>query len=144
MTPYHWDILIALARYYTLTRAQIQRLCCPSDKSGRATRYRLLQLLQRKLINKTYMEVCNPASGVKQISHSKPPGFAAMAKAGLHRTMFPQTNMDKFSVLMLTTTPARRDALRQAIAPMAGSELWKFAAMPDFRPETALGEAIWY
>jgi hypothetical protein len=60
ITEYHIAILIAVATYYTLTRAQIQRLCCPKDKDGRVTRKRILQLVLLGLLNKTRMEVINP------------------------------------------------------------------------------------
>ena len=61
MTHFHIAILVAVATYYTLPREMIQQLCCPNDKSGRVTRRRILQLVQLGLLNKTRMEVVNPA-----------------------------------------------------------------------------------
>ena len=60
ITPYHVAMLAAAATYYALTRKQIQALCCPADRDGRATRKRLLQLVQMGLLAKTRMEVVNP------------------------------------------------------------------------------------
>ena len=62
ITPYHIAILKAVGKYYTLNRAMIQKLSCPNDKTGRVTRKRITQLVERGLLNKTYMEVVNPAS----------------------------------------------------------------------------------
>jgi hypothetical protein len=61
MTGYHIAILVAVGVYYTLTREMIQDLCCPNDNNGRVTRKRILQLVQLGLLNKTRMEVVNPA-----------------------------------------------------------------------------------
>ncbi len=57
-------VLIALVRYYVLSRAQIQRLCFPDDPSGRVTRRRLQSLIEAKLINRTQMQVVNPLAGM--------------------------------------------------------------------------------
>ena len=62
ITSYHIAILKAVATFYTLTRVMIQSLCCPNDKNGRVTRKRIQQLVQLGLLNKTRMEVVNPAS----------------------------------------------------------------------------------
>ena len=61
ITSYHIAILIAVATYYTMTRAMVQERCCPNDKDGRVTRKRILQLVQLGLLNKVRMEVVNPA-----------------------------------------------------------------------------------
>jgi hypothetical protein len=53
----------AVAHYYTLTRQQIGSLCFPDDGDGRITRSRLQKLLDAGLINRTRMEVINPAVG---------------------------------------------------------------------------------
>lgn len=62
ITPYHIAILTVVGKYYTLTRAMIQKLCCPNDKTGRVTRKRIQQLVELGLLSKAYMEVVNPAS----------------------------------------------------------------------------------
>ena len=56
-------ILLALVRYYVLNRMQIQRLCFPSDETGRVTRRRIQTLVDAKLIGKTLMQVVNPQAG---------------------------------------------------------------------------------
>jgi hypothetical protein len=56
-------ILLALVRYYVLNRMQIQRLCFPTDANGRITRRRIQSLVDGKLINRTQMQVYNPAAG---------------------------------------------------------------------------------
>jgi hypothetical protein len=57
------DVVGSVARYYTLTRAQINRLHFPNDHDGRITRRRLNFLSGEGLINRTHMQVSNPANG---------------------------------------------------------------------------------
>ena len=56
-------ILLMLVRYYVLNRMQIQRLCFPSDETGRVTRRRIQVLVDAKMIGKTLMQVVNPQAG---------------------------------------------------------------------------------
>lgn len=57
------EVMASVARYYTLTRAQINRLHFPSDHDGRITRKRLRLLHEQGLVNRTNMQVVNPAMG---------------------------------------------------------------------------------
>ncbi len=57
------EVLASVARYYTLTRAQINRLHFPADHDGRITRKRLRVLHEAGLLNRTNMQVVNPAMG---------------------------------------------------------------------------------
>jgi len=57
------ELLASVARYYTLTRKQINLLHFPSDVDGRIARKRLRLLHEAKLINKTNMHVVNPSMG---------------------------------------------------------------------------------
>ena len=56
-------VLLALVRYYVLSRAQIQRLCFPTDTAGRVTRRRLQALLEAGYLSRTLMRVVNLSSG---------------------------------------------------------------------------------
>jgi len=57
------ELLASVARYYTLTRKQINWLHFPTDVDGRVTRRRLRILHEAKLINRTNMQVSNPLMG---------------------------------------------------------------------------------
>ena len=57
------EVLASVARYYTLTRAQVNRLHFPTDADGRITRKRLRLLHDDGLINRTNMQVVNPSMG---------------------------------------------------------------------------------
>jgi len=57
------EILRAVAVYYVLSRADIQRLCFPNDGTGRATRRRLQTLVSAGLLNRTRAPVFNPQGG---------------------------------------------------------------------------------
>jgi hypothetical protein len=57
------EVLKSVARYYTLTRAQINRLHFPADFDGRISRKRLALLHDEGFINRTNMQVVNPSMG---------------------------------------------------------------------------------
>lgn len=63
ITPRDTAVLASVAHYYTLTRPQITRLHFQDDADGRITRKRLQVLLGAHLLNRTRMEVVNPAMG---------------------------------------------------------------------------------
>lgn len=54
------QVLLTLARYFVLDRPQLQRLCFPSDTTGRVTRRRLQQLFRHELINRQRVTVDHP------------------------------------------------------------------------------------
>ena len=56
------DVLRVLDRYYVLSRPQIQRLCFPSDTTGRVTRRRLQALVSHDLISRHRVLVHHPFS----------------------------------------------------------------------------------
>src|SRR5437660_12743392 len=57
------EVIASVARYYTLTRAQINRLHFPTDEDGRITRKRLGVIHDDGLVNRTNMQVVNPSMG---------------------------------------------------------------------------------
>lgn len=57
------DLLVALVRYYVLSRPQIHRLLFQSDKNGRNTRRRLQTLVEEHLIGRQKMLYCSPSVG---------------------------------------------------------------------------------
>lgn len=63
ITNRDFAILCAVAKYYVLSRALIQRLCFPEDRTGRATRRRLQALVGAGLLNRTRAPVFNPQGG---------------------------------------------------------------------------------
>lgn len=60
LTELDMTVLKTVARYYVLTREQIQRLCCADHASGRGTRKRLLRLAKAGLIIKHRMQITLP------------------------------------------------------------------------------------
>jgi len=63
LTERDLQILRALARYFVLSRPQIQRLCFPDDESGRVTRRRLQTLFDGQYLNRMRLLVQNPQAG---------------------------------------------------------------------------------
>jgi len=263
------EILRAVARYYVLTRADIQRLCFPKDKTGRATRRRLQALVSAGLLNRTPTPIFNPQGGtawpayypsnrgldflaehldderflgvssrrpetyhllhwlavtqthiafdraidrqdavrcegwlnewdtvnpqepqperryrhytvlrerprlvcvpdaafllavgahskvfyleqdratigIRQFVARKTPGYAALSKRNGHRRHFPQVTVDSFTVIAVTPTPRRRDALRKALRGKSGADLWKFAPQTNLAPEAFLHNPVFF
>ncbi len=122
-------------RLFTLLKEQPKRLVCNPDAG--------FVLRVGSYAKVYYLELDRATSGIQQIANSKTPGFAELAKTKGHRKHF-ETNMDTFGVLSVSPTPGRRDLLRAAIKGKDGCELWKFCAWPDFTPERAITEAIWF
>lgn len=89
-----------------------------------------------------YVEVDRETSGVQQIAASKTPGVVGMAEQGLHVRHFADTNVENFTMLLITHKETRRDALQRAIAAKPGGRHWKFIAWSDVKPETLLYEPI--
>lgn len=63
VTPRDFQILLALIRYFLLSRPQIQRLLFPDDMNGRSTRRRLQMLVDLQLINRQHLLFAQPAGG---------------------------------------------------------------------------------
>ncbi len=57
------EILVAVCRYYVLSRPQIQRLCFPDDDNGRITRRRLQVLVDNNLLNRHNCSVYSVGQG---------------------------------------------------------------------------------
>lgn len=62
VNEYDVQILRTLARYYVLTREQLQRLCFPAHSGGRSTRKRLLKLQQAGFVQKHRVPVAFPGT----------------------------------------------------------------------------------
>jgi hypothetical protein len=122
-------------RIYTLIQDNPRLVCAPDAA----------MLLSVRGQSKThYLELDRNTSGVRQIAASKTPGYAMLAERQLHRRHFPQATLGSFSVLMVTTTPNRRDLLAKGIAEKPGAALWRFACITDLTPDTFLSAPVWY
>lgn len=122
-------------RLYTLLN-ESPRLVCAPDAAF------VLELSRfRKVF---YLEQDRATTGIRQLAARKTPGYAELARRGGHVRHFPQSTVDSFSVLLVTPTPRRRDALRKALSPKKGADLWKVAAQTDVTPESFLFQPVFY
>ncbi len=62
VTSHDIQLLATLARYYVLTREQLQRICFPEHASGRTTRKRLCKLQRGGFLQKHRMPVAFPGT----------------------------------------------------------------------------------
>jgi hypothetical protein len=155
------DAAIALQNYVTLDGWLSEWDICNKDESAPEKRFRLYTLIREsprlvcapdaafmltvKSHSKVfYLEQDRNTSGVRQIAASKTQGYAVMAQFQMHRKHFPAATVESFTVLMIAPTERRRDALRKAIHGKPGSELWRFAAVPDVTPERFLHSPIFF
>lgn len=91
-----------------------------------------------------YLEQDRCTTGSKQVAARKAPGAAEFAQRQSHRKHFPETTLDRFTILCIAPTPGRRDALRRAFRGKEGAELWRLAALGDLRSDTMLFAHHWY
>lgn len=82
-----------------------------------------------------YLEQDRNTSGVRSIAASKTKGYAQLAYRGQFKQHFPDTTLERFRVLMVTTHHGRRKALARAIKGCERSDLWLFAVEEDLAPE---------
>ncbi|MCA9073692.1 MAG: replication-relaxation family protein [Planctomycetaceae bacterium] len=87
-----------------------------------------------------YVEVDRGTTGAKRVAASKVPGYAELLDTQGHRRHFPGTTFDDFAVLIITTSPNRRDILRSCVAGHDDlhPEQWLFVALEEFTPQNAL------
>lgn len=78
--PDDFTVLAAIARYYLLTREQIQSLCFPDQASGRATRRRLLRLRNAGYLTRHSVPVALPeTNGAAPVYYTTKSGVEALA-----------------------------------------------------------------
>src|SRR5262249_16656690 len=79
----------------------------------------------------------------KQAAAKKSPGYAGLFARRLHRCHFPEA-MEEFSVLVFAPHASWREDLRREFSKRPCAHLYKFAAMPEGKPETLLFDPIWH
>lgn len=122
-------------RLYTLLR-QTPRLICAPDAA--------FQLGVGPYRKAFYLEQDRGTTGTRQLVARKTPGYAELNLRRWHTRHFPEAIPDTFSVLLITTTPRRRDSLRRAMCEKDPEKLWKFAAETDLTAESILFDPIFY
>ena len=75
-----------------------------------------------------YLEQDRATSSPRQIAARKHRGYAEMQVQQPHRVHFPESNLDRFSVLCVTTSRARRDELAKALGKKPATDNWLFAS----------------
>jgi len=83
-------------------------------------------------------------TGASQFAARKHKGFAELLNRQLHKRYFPSTNVDAFTVICITPTQTRMNALRRAMKGKPGSELWKFASADQLSSKTFLFESVFH
>ncbi len=81
ITERDFCILSKIVKYYVLSRPQLQRLCFPSDQTGRVTRRRLQTLVSQGLIGRHRAQVVYPnSSPAGSVYYPSPKGIELLAE----------------------------------------------------------------
>lgn len=88
------------------------------------------------------LEVDRGTSSPRQIAARKSKGYAELARQQGHRRFFPETTLDQFTVLFITTTKYRRDETARQLSKKPGSHLWLFIDSHELTPERFLHDSI--
>ncbi len=89
-----------------------------------------------------YLERDLGTSSPQQIAVRKTKGYAGLADAQGHRKHFPETTMDAFGVLFITTTHYRAEQTAKLIAKRPRPDLWLFLDEHEVTAESFLHGAI--
>lgn len=89
-----------------------------------------------------YLEQDLGTSSPKQIAARKTKGYAELANRQLHRKHFPETTLDNFRILFITTTSYRCKTTAEKIRAKPRSDLWLCIDQHDLTPESFLHEPI--
>lgn len=89
-----------------------------------------------------YLEQDRNTSGVRSIAASKTPGYTELHNCQQHKRHFPESNVDTFTVLMVTTHETRRNRLAEAIDEKPGAALWRFVVHDDITPDNFPHEPV--
>jgi hypothetical protein len=125
-------------RLYTELRREPRRLVCAPDAGF------LLEMNGHRGVFYLEQDRDRDNYSHKRVAALKSPGYAELHRRGLHRFHFPTTTLNRFTVLLLTANPHRRDALRRAFRDKDGNSLWRFASQTDVTADSLLHESIWF
>lgn len=91
-----------------------------------------------------YLEQDRATTGARQLVARKTPGYEELRKRQGHRKHFPETTIDRFSVLFIAPTRGRRDLVRRQMSRRPGADLWRFASQTDLTAEAWLHEPVFF
>lgn len=93
-----------------------------------------------------YLEQDRATTDPGQVAARKVKGFAELYRRGGHRKHFPETTVDRFTVLLVTTDAFQRDQIAKAVAKHSEycPDLWLFINGRELTPESFLHAPITY
>lgn len=89
-----------------------------------------------------YLEEDRATSSPHQIAARKSKGYATLAERQIHKTHFPDTTTDRFSILLVTTSDYRCKETAKAMKQQQRNDLWLYINNKKLTPESFLHEPI--
>ncbi len=89
-----------------------------------------------------YIEQDRATSSPKQIAARKSRGYAALATRQLHKAHFPDTTLETFSILFVTTNNYRCEATAQSMQRQERPDLWLYINQKLLSPQSFLHQPI--
>ncbi len=103
-----------------------------------------LLLTTRGVSKVFYIEQDLGTSSPHQVAARKTKGYAELARQQKHRTHFPQSNLDSFSILFITPAKYRCVQLGKELRQHESPELWRMIDQHELTPESFLHAPICY
>lgn len=100
------------------------------------------QLTVRGVKKVFYLEQDRATSSPHQIAARKSKGYAGLIERQLHKTHFPDTTLDQFSILLVTTSDYRCTETAKAMKKQQRGDLWLYINQKKLTPESFLHEPI--
>ena len=123
-------------RLYTQLRTEPKKLVCDPDAAF------MLQSDEHRAV--FYIERDRDRNSPRRVAAIKTPGYLELLQKQGHRRHFPQTTLDRFTVLFICERKNHRDRLRLTYRDKPDPKRWRFASVKDVTKDTFLYSPIWY
>lgn len=123
-------------RLYTQLRIDPRKLVCDPDAGF------MLESGEHRAV--FYVERDRDRNSPRRVAAMKTPGYLELLEQQVHRRHFPDTSLDRFTVLFICERKNHRDRLRLAYRDKPDPKRWRFASVKDLTKESFLYSPVWY
>ena len=123
-------------RLYTQLRTEPRKLVCDPDAAF------MLESGGHRAV--FYVERERDRNSPRRVAAMKTPGYRELLVQQGHRRHFPDTTLERFTVLFICERKNHRDRLRLAFRDKPDPKRWRFASTKDLTAESFLYSPVWY